>query len=118
MDVKTEGVISELGEVISYDKSFSPEPMIFEGARYLEVLERSSRNVVEEHGGGDCGEDLQKLMHELLQMPSTIAATMLFQPHSGCFLYQDFQVARPFQHPWLAKPAKVSKRLRRPRTTA
>ena len=30
MDVKTEGVISDLGEVISYDKSFSPEPMIFD----------------------------------------------------------------------------------------
>ena len=34
--------------------------------------------------------------HELLNIPSTIAATMLFQPRSGCFLYQDFQVARPF----------------------
>ena len=32
--------------------------------------------------------------------------------------YQAFQVARPFKPPWLAKPAKVSKRLRRPRTTA
>ncbi|CAJ1426645.1 unnamed protein product [Effrenium voratum] len=30
LDVKTEGVISDLGEVISYDKSFSPEPMIFD----------------------------------------------------------------------------------------
>ena len=40
-DLKTEGVINESGEVISYDKSFSPEPMIHDDPSTSEYLLRT-----------------------------------------------------------------------------